>query len=351
MDNSVLILDGQQVQSILDGQERLIIDLVGKAYVTHRSGESCLPHSSFINFPGKQRERIIALPAYLGGDFDIAGIKWIASFPENHALGIDRASAAIILNSMETGRPYAMMEGAAISAMRTAASAALAATVMKPHNLSEPEVSLIGCGPINVEIARFLVAAMPGIREFVLHDLDRAVAQRLAERLAALFPSIAVTVTPSVQDAISRSDIVSFATTAVVPHIADLEACRPDAIILHISLRDLTPECILRCDNVTDDVEHAVRANTSLHLAEKLTGTKDFVRCTLGDILAGDAPCGAGDGRLTVFSPFGLGVLDLALAQWVASRAKEKSIGTRLPFFPAMPVTVPGKAAEAALVD
>lgn len=352
MDNSILILDGPQVQSILDGRERLIVDLIGRAYLAHRGGGSCLPHSSFINFPDRRRERIIALPAYLGGDFDTAGIKWIASFPENHRLGIDRASAAIILNSMQTGRPYAIMEGAAISATRTAASAALAATRMKPEGLTRPAVSLIGCGPINLEIARFLVAVEPGIDQFVLHDLDPAAAHRLADRLEALFPSITVRTVTSTRQALAESDIVSLATTAIDPHISGLDACRLNATILHISLRDLTAECILSCDNVTDDVDHVLRSNTSLHLAKKLTGSRDWVRCTLADILAGEAPNRAGVGRLSVFSPFGLGVLDLALAQWVANDAATREIGTRLPFFPPTPgIPVPEKETVAALAD
>src|SRR6266545_576387 len=100
MDNGdILVLKGNEIAKLLDGRELDLIDTVGRAYQAHANGASSLPHSSFLHFPDNPRNRIIALPAYLGDEFGVAGIKWVASFPSNIVMNLDRASATVILNS------------------------------------------------------------------------------------------------------------------------------------------------------------------------------------------------------------------------------------------------------------
>lgn len=136
-DETMRILKGEEVQKLLSGKEAPVIALVKSAYEAHNRGRSSLPHSTFLRFPDDPANRIIALPAYLDNEMGGAGVKWVSSFPANIKQGIDRASAVIILNRTDTGKPIAVLEGSIISAKRTAASAALAAQAL--HSTSDIE--------------------------------------------------------------------------------------------------------------------------------------------------------------------------------------------------------------------
>ena len=104
------VISGAQVQKALHGQEKQITELVEAAYRWHGAGDSVNPPSYFLRFPDRPSSRIIALPASIGGQVRVDGLKWISSFPENVATGIPRASAVLILNDHDTGYPFACME-------------------------------------------------------------------------------------------------------------------------------------------------------------------------------------------------------------------------------------------------
>lgn len=333
--SDILLLKGDEILTIFRSREKEILQAIKLAYQIHTRGDSHLPHSSFLRFSNNEKDRIIALPAYLGGDFDTAGIKWIASFPGNLATGMERASAVLLLNSTQTGRPQAIIESSVISAKRTAASAALAANYLRGEKLLAT-VGIIGCGLINFETVRFLLATRPEIETLFIYDLTLDKAEQFKHKCQQISDKVEITIVEHPNEILQNASVVSLATTAIKPHILELSKCHPDSIILHISLRDLSPEIILSADNIVDDIDHVCRAQTSIHLAEQRTGNRDFIRCTIGDILNGIAPARQ-DNKIAIFSPFGLGILDLALGQLAYKLAIEQNQGTIIKSFLPVP--------------
>jgi 2,3-diaminopropionate biosynthesis protein SbnB len=328
----VLILKGDEINAALQGREQEIIATVEAAYKVHAAGHSSLPNSLFLPFPNDERNRIIALPAYLGQQFNVAGMKWVSSFPGNLEKGLNRASAVIIMNSAETGRAEVIMEGSLISAKRTAASAALAARCI--HVSSTPEtIGIVGCGPINFEVTRFLSVVFPKIHRLLVFDVDASRARQFTENCVELNGGWRVEVVAESRQLFQDSNLVSLATTAIHPHIFDLSMWPAGSTILHVSLRDLSPEVILSADNVVDDVDHVCRAQTSVRLAEEVVGNRDFIRCTLADIANGIAAPKSSPDAVTIFSPFGLGILDMAVGKLAAEFAAERGFGTLIESF------------------
>jgi ornithine cyclodeaminase len=313
-DGDLLIFGSDDVRELLQGRETEVMEGVRAAYIEHANGRTEVPHSTFLRFPDEPRNRIIALPAFLGGAHPVAGVKWVSSFPGNLERGLERASAVLILNSLETGRPHVMMEASAINAKRTAASASVAALALRGSRSAEV-LGVVGCGVINFEVVRYLRAALPGLRRIVVHDLDRERAMRFVSRWRS--QGLKGSVLCDAPAVLASARLISIATTALEPHIDDLAPCASGTTILHISLRDLTPKAILGCVNIADDVDHVCRAQTSLHLAEQQLGHRDFIQGAIGDVLCGRLSGRPDDRATVVFSPFGLGILDLAVASLV----------------------------------
>jgi len=309
------VIPGRQVERALRGRQKQIVELVEDTYRRHSAGDSVNPPSYFLRFPDRPSARIIALPASIGGPLRVDGLKWISSFPENVAAGLPRASAVLILNDHDNGYPFACLESSIISATRTAALAASAADWLSRGRCRPVRAGFVGAGLIARYIHTFLAATGWSFDEVGVHDLSADSADGFREYLESSGTVDRITVHDRTERLVRSSDLVIFATVAGQPHVSDLSWFEHNPLVLHVSLRDLAPEILLASTNIVDDVEHCLKADTSPHLAEQLTGSRDFLAGTLDDVMAGRVTVPAD--RTAVFSPFGLGVLDLAVGKYV----------------------------------
>src|SRR3989449_4721233 len=275
------IINGKSVFDIVRAHRADCIDIVQNAYLAHAQGQSVNPDSYFLRFPDKHDCRIIALPAFLGNGFDVAGLKWIASYPGNIQRGFPRASAVLVLNNCETGYPFAILEASIISAARTAASAVLAAHWLNGQSRRARSLGIVGTGFIARYVYDFLVDTGWEIEEVRLYDRSPLESEKFRDTACRPERHRAVTVVSDVAELVRSCDLILFTTVASSPHIADATLFEHNPLVLHISLRALAPEIHLRSQHVVDDVEHVMKANTSPHLAEQKTGNRSFVTARL----------------------------------------------------------------------
>src|SRR5438477_8207220 len=325
------IINGKSVFDIVRAHRSECIQIVREAYLAHADGQCVNPDSYFLQFPDKPDCRIIALPAYLGKNFDVAGLKWIASYPANIQRGFPRASAVLVLNNYETGYPFAILESSIISAARTAASAVLAAHWLSGQSCRANSLGIVGTGFIARYVYEFLVDTGWAIEEVRLHDRSPLESEKFKNTACRPEQHCSVTIVPEVAELVRTCDLILFTTVASAPHIADATLFEHNPLVLHISLRDLAPEILLRSQNVVDDVEHVMKANTSPHLAEQQTGDRSFVTGTLADIMLERRSVDRS--RPVIFSPFGMGILDLAVGKWVYDQAGSAGLDLRLSDF------------------
>ncbi len=323
------VVPGSTVKSVIDDNRKQVFDAVEAAYRLHSAGDAVNPDSYFLRYPDKPSARIIALPAHLGGAIQKSGIKWISSFPENRAGNLARASAVLILNDGATGYPLACIEASLISATRTAASAALAAEHISP-NPFEGTLSVTGTGIIARTTVEWLLFRNWRFQKISLYDVDHKEAEHFSKWLRDRH-DLRADIQDRLEDAICDASLMLFTTTTLDPYLADEKLLAHAPTVLHLSLRDICVNVILASQNIVDDVDHCLKARTSLHLTEMATGNRDFVSGTLVDVLKKKVK--PDRDRPRIFSPFGLGVLDLAVGNFVLEAAISSNAAIALPDF------------------
>jgi len=322
------VVPGSTVKSVIESHRNQIFDAVRAAYHLHASGESINPDSYFLRYPKNPSARIIALPAHLGGSVQKSGIKWISSFPHNKSGNLARASAVLIVNDATTGYPLACIEASLISSTRTAASAALAAEHISPKPFGGT-LGVVGTGIIARTTVEWLLFRNWQFSKIALYDVEPHEAERFSNWLRDEH-DLNAEIKTSFDEAIRNSSLILFTTTALAPYVADENLFKHAPTVIHLSLRDISVNVILASQNIVDDVDHCLKAGTSLHLAETAVGNRAFVSGTLVDVL--NEKC-ALDGRTRIFSPFGLGVLDLSVGDFVLKTAIESNSAIALPDF------------------
>lgn len=314
------------VTKILDGSVAAAKELVRAVYVEAAAGGIVNPPSLFLRPEAGRPERFIALPAALREPAPAVGIKWIGSFPGNLDGGLPRASAVIVLNDPQTGFPIACLEGAVISATRTALSAVVAAETLAGRR-ETGRLAVIGAGIISRRTVAMLLASGWRLGEVAVFDPRVDQAEQLVREVGE---SGRVATSPSA--AVAGADLVLIATTATTPWFDDPALTQPGVTVLHLSLRDITAGTMAACDHVVDDPTHAAREGTSLELAIREAGLAPEAVRPIGSLLSGEA-LPRDPGRSVIYSPFGLGSLDVALAHFVLERARARDLVIEVPDF------------------
>ncbi|MBA5248980.1 MAG: 2,3-diaminopropionate biosynthesis protein SbnB [Gammaproteobacteria bacterium] len=322
------IINAEYIKQWLLRNPNKLLEITTQAYLSFHEGTAVNPDSYFLRFPDNPNNRIIALPASSEKDPLCAGIKWISSFPINISNGLDRASAVFVLNDRKTGYPLACLEGSQISSYRTAASAIVGADLIHPTKKYSSHMVIVGCGLISHSILSLMIGTGWSIDKITLIDLNLDRADIFAKK----FNNLKIETSKK----LVSGDLILFATSAIEPYILDTDILNNNPTILHMSLRDLGVELIEKSQNFVDDIEHSVKANTSLYLTEEKIGNRNFITGDIAQLIEGKIEINPDKPR--IYAPFGMGIIDLLVGQAVYQEAllqnSNENISTINNFFP-----------------
>jgi ornithine cyclodeaminase/alanine dehydrogenase-like protein (mu-crystallin family) len=287
-------------------------DAVRDAFVRHSRGEwSMQPKVYVTNYPAGDFR---AMPALGGGH---ALLKWVTSFPGNPARGLPTVTGLVLLSNAETGELEAVLDAAAVTALRTAAAGVIAAEAL---GRAAGSTAVVGLGVNGAETARLLRARGA---EPLVWDVDPGRLAATAEELgvrpaesleAALAADIVVTVTPGRE--------ILFRSGCLRPgqHVSLMGADGPGKA--EVAVEELT-----RASIFCDDWEQATHGGELAAAVAAGVLRHEDVR-QLGDVLAGDAQGRTGDDEITLFDSTGLAIQDLAIARAAVAAAAELDLPT-----------------------
>lgn len=275
---------------------------------------------------GDLQNRIIAMPAYVGGEINQSGIKWIASFPENIKKGINRAHSVIILNDAKTGAPISVINSGSISAIRTASvSGLMLKKFMELERHDRMKVGIVGYGPIGQYHLRMCSDVLGDkLDEVLLYDLKQISTESIPDALADK-----VTVVNSWQEAYAEADVFITCTVSKTPYI-DIQP-KQGSLHLNVSLRDYKTTVFPWFEKaiIVDDWNEVCREKTDIEMFHLKNGlTADGVKL-IQDVL-NDHLTTLDQDQPIMFNPMGMAVFDMAIASRYLSFAEETNVGVLL---------------------
>lgn len=332
----MIVLDADAVRALHPMSES--IDLMRRALRAFSAGRTVQPQRAMVS--GAPCEVLAVMPAYVEPTTELPdaghGLKVIAIKPGNPARGLDAHLGLVLVFDDETGMPAALMDGATVTAVRTAAVSAVATDL-----LADPAADVLAVLGAGVQ-ARSHLEAMAQVRELRIAKVwsrrpeqARELATWAAER-GLPFPVEAVgTVAAATVDA----GVICTVTASPEP-VLEVGHVRPGAHINAVGSsfpdrREVAGELVARCSVFVDSRASALleAGDLRIPIQQGLLGP-EAIRAEVGEVLLGRAPGRRTPLEITLFKSLGLAVEDVVAGFAVYARARDQGLGTTVRLHP-----------------
>jgi len=318
-----LFINKERVNELLTMNE--CIDVMEKTFRSLATGECLQPLRSLMWLPDKSGI-LGMMPGYAAGP-GVMGIKIITVFPANKNIGLPSHQGVVILFDAKNGEPLLIADAEEITAIRTAATSALATRLLSKEEASV--LAIIGSG---VQAKRHIEAILMvrKIKQIRLWSRNENNAIELAEKTASTF-GIPVTVQQNAQDAVAGADIICTVTAASQPvvlgkwisagtHINVVGSCTPAA-------RELDSNAIVKASLFTDNYESLFNEAGDFIIPQKEGAiNSNHVKGDLSEVLTGTKNGRTTSDEITVFKSLGIAAEDIFSAWHIYEKVNPKMI-------------------------
>ena len=334
----LLFLNNKQMESLGAGDMEAVIHDVERAYVLVEQGDVLVPGKCVMRWGSTPEDenvlgRINAMPGYIGGEYNMAGIKWIGSGPQNYKKGLPRASVTVILNDPDTKLPVCVADGTEVSAKRTGASGGVAMKLLSRKDAQVMTICGAGAqGRTQLEAAQIV---RPSLKKVYVYDIRMESSQRFVEEMSAKYPKLEIVAVESPEAACRESDIIVTVTLANEP-IVQADWIKKGALMMNMADFEFTYDCVKMADKIVvdnwDTIKHRMISTVALMWKDGLVKDED-IYAQLGQILTGTKTGRDNDDQIIYFNAVGTGILDLAVTTRCYRKAVETGVGTKLAYW------------------
>lgn len=350
----------KNMDQCVEAMEDLLVTLNKGDYVM--AGVNHNSHGAQVIFPDDPQfegmpknaddRRFMAMPAYLGGKYQMAGMKWYGSNCENKASGLPRSILMMMLNDKDTGAPLALMSANLVSCYRTGAIPGVGAKYLAGKD--SETVTIIGPGVMGRTCLLAFLSVCPKITTVKVKGRGQRSLHAFEEFVKKECPQIQqVIVCDSMEEAVKDSDIICVTSTAPIkeidfPYIAEDWVKKGALICLPSAARFDDDFLINRCKKVVDNYKlyeawaeefpypsyemvQIIGSKFTDYLHEGRIQREDIV--DIADIINKKHPGRESDDEIIVYSVGGMPVEDIAWGGTVYRNALKEGIGVELPLW------------------
>lgn len=293
--------------------------------------------------------RFMAMPAYLGGKFDMAGCKWYGSNIDNREKGLPRSILMLTLNDKDTGAPVAHMSANILSAYRTGAVPGVGFKYFAKEDASV--AGIVGPGVMSKTALAAMMAVRPGIKTVKVKGRGKGSLERFIACAKEEYPATDFVAVETIEEATRDSDIVYVSTSVPTGNISEYpyikeEWIKKGAMICSTAALRFDDDFIIkRARNVADNIllyeawEEEYKPDAFMTIPIPAVRVEDLAAegkmkkeklDDLGDVLMGKVPVHRDPDEIVIYSVGGMPVEDVAWGTIVYRHALAKGIGTKL---------------------
>jgi ornithine cyclodeaminase len=307
--------------------------VIGEALALYERGDCRQPHKVVLRDEedpaSEERGRFNGLFASFNGTRHMAGMKWIGSFPANRERGLPRASALMVLNSLDDGLPIALMDATLISAVRTGAVTGIGVHHLAPK--CARKAGIIGAGVQARTQILGLFTALPQLEEIAVANRTREHAEELARECRERWGA-PVTVARDASAALADADVALTVTTAREP-LMYARYIKPGALTVQLSGHECEFDVVSQCSKIVvdnwDNIIHRGIITPAVMYQRGLLSEAN-IHATIGELVLKSKAGRESDDERIHLAHMGMGVCDVALGLEVYRTACANGMGHRL---------------------